>query len=77
MPEMLTPGMVIKQLSHIHSVLNGPLRGPLRDATVHEMEDRLRHYVLEHIAAGTAQDPKRCARLALATDGMDFERQYE
>lgn len=42
----------------------------------HSMEDSLHSDVLRAIASGTAEDPVACAREALRTEDLEFERWF-
>jgi hypothetical protein len=42
----------------------------------HGLEDSLHQSVLQAIANGQAEDPAECAREALKTRGLDFDRWY-
>lgn len=44
--------------------------------TAHLMEDELHLDVLKAIAEGRCEEPRECARIAVATEDLDIERHY-
>jgi hypothetical protein len=53
------------------------IKGMMGDnESAHIHEDLLWRDVLSAIADGTCENPQECARLAITTDELDFERWY-
>ena len=63
----MTPKHVVNQLKYIRRIAND-------DEAAHAAEDSLHKDVLKAISEGTASDPKLCARFALLTANIDFNR---
>ena len=65
--EKITPEWVQTQVDAIDDV-----SGDYESA--HHKEDVLYAHILEAIAAGTIENAPECARIALTTQSIDFER---
>ena len=64
---IVTPTWVERQVAIIATIAGD-------DEAAHSAEDDLRTCVLEAISEGVATDPEECARLALTTADIKFER---
>ena len=66
----MTPGDVRKRVKAIRAISH-KIAG---DEDAHIAEDALHHDVLQAIADNTAINPSECAREALKTKNIDFQR---
>lgn len=69
MPKMVTAEWVREQVEAIRRIAGD-------NEAAHAEEDDLHREVLSAIAHGTCESPVECARLALTTCEIDFERWY-
>lgn len=63
----ITPEWVRNAVQHIRDIASD-------DEAAHGAEDELYRHVLEAIAGGWCEDPAECAREALETRNIEFER---